>query len=249
MMPSPKWKLIVDIGVSTHDEEDVASQDTHFTTELLNKLTKYMPQDQRSPLAEFLPGFSSIRLLLTTNNQTYRERALLDSVIACYKTYEAAGKSEKESTWMTARDLMTLTDRNQIAEAQAPQEVNYDDLGVMNTVGPININVHGTNQPTAHGAMYGNSVLQPTSSHHVYHDPGQVLDNHNQPGAGMTDQLLNQFVHKDSIYNHSSTVQSVPHANNQVDPFVNLAPFGFSAAQLSSLFHGQPGTHTHFSGM
>lgn len=252
MLPSPKWKLIVDLGVSTHDEEDFQSEDKHFTTDLLNKLTRYMPQDQRSPLAEYLPGFSSIRLLLTSNNQSDRERALLNSVIACYKTYEAAGKSEKDATWMTARDFMALADRNQLPQSHPPQEVNYGmTLGQANGCSALDMNVHNLNGLPAQVNAYMNNPVQPQIQPNnpltfTVNETGQMIGM--PPGSGTAEQLLNQFVQKDHMIHHSPTMQALPPSHNQMDPLANFNPFGLSAAQLSSLL--QPGNHTmHFSGM
>jgi hypothetical protein len=224
MMPSPKWKLIVDLGVSAHDEVDNSCQNAQLATELLNKLSGVIPRDQRSPLAEYLPGFSSIRLLLTTTAQSDRERALFNSVIECYRSYKSAGVSDHDAAWMTARDCMLPSKHMQISQLQPPQEVMY---GAASSIQSRQVSF---GQATAgYTSPRGPSAISAASLNLLgYENAGQEF------GLSV-----------ENLYNFSprNTLASL---NNQVDEFASFASFGLDQSQISALLQSDS---THFPGL
>ena len=216
-MPSPKWKLIVDLGVSAHDEVGNSSQNAQLATELLNKLTSVMPKDQRSPLAEYLPGFSSIRLLLTTPAHSDRERALFNSVIECYKTYKEAGVSDRDAIWMTARDCMLPSKHMQISQLQPPQEVKYGGLS----------SIAGDAVGSAQNSMDAIATSGFPAQFAEPSDPqsrARAYENQGREGASSVGNL----------YNFSPTLRAVAPFNHLMDPLASLAPFGLDTSQVGA---------------
>jgi hypothetical protein len=114
MMPSPQWKLVVDLGGPQLLHNNTLENSRKQL--LLSLIEAHTPPDQRSPLAEFLPGFASIRLLLIEHNLNDRENELLKSAVACFQSYKASGRDDKDATWMTARDFMILS-RNHMGQS------------------------------------------------------------------------------------------------------------------------------------
>lgn len=113
-MPSPKWKLVVDVGLpsetATSSDDDDSDERQVLTRELLSLLHHHTPLDKSSPLAEFLPGFSSLRLLLSSDfSESRREQALLEAALGFFRKYRTMGIAEKDAVWMTARDFMTVS--------------------------------------------------------------------------------------------------------------------------------------------
>ena len=103
-MPSPRWKLEIDTGVSPHQESGDSTQTTEMG-ELLSSIEMHMPQDKFSELSEYLPGFTAIRILLK-QTETVREHELLLAAMNTYQTYRNSGHSDRDAAWMTARDFM-----------------------------------------------------------------------------------------------------------------------------------------------
>lgn len=111
-MPTPKWKLVVDVGLQTKSEvaaSSAASQVDNRANDLLLLIRTYTPGDKTSPLAVYLPGFTSLRLLLEKANKTPREDDLAQTLIQSYSSYCAAGKTPSDIAWMVARDYMVYS--------------------------------------------------------------------------------------------------------------------------------------------
>jgi hypothetical protein len=112
LRPSPKWKLVVDVGHdATSDAEDM---DGEGLTSLLRIIETHTPCDKSSPRASFLPGFTALRLLLLKKKRSQRENDLLKTVLACYDSYKTMGRSEADTACMTARDYMALDKESSI---------------------------------------------------------------------------------------------------------------------------------------
>lgn len=213
-MPSPKWKLIVDLGVSAHDEDDNSDQYSRIATELLNNLSTVMPRDQRSPLAEYLPGFSSIRLLLTTTTHSDREKALLRSVIDCYKTYKAAGATEHDAIWMTARDCMIPSKHMQLSQLKPSQEVKYGGHLAPQAVANFNPG----------DGLNGQAVK-------ANYLPVDV----SQRSLLGFESLGNDFgISNGQMYDISPVLQSRDCVNDQVDALAGFAPLTYDGSQLGA---------------
>jgi len=110
-MPSPKWKLVVEIGVppKTSRASQGDSYDVGQANELLTLINEHMPLDKTDSFAPFLPGFTSLNLVLVKRSRSPRENKLLRSALAVFTSHKQAGHSEGDVAWMTARDYMLLS--------------------------------------------------------------------------------------------------------------------------------------------
>lgn len=148
-MPSPKWKLVVDIGeAKTPPPEDsfatgvsdaVAEQvsnsskrgsmsDTSMAAssqsaaapgrderidQVISVLGKYMPSDPLSPLAPYVSGFMSLRLLLLRTTRTAEEEQLVSTMLDSFSSYATGGREDSDIAVMLARDFMFLNQQPQ----------------------------------------------------------------------------------------------------------------------------------------
>ena len=142
-MPSPKWKLVVDIGEveEVNSTETVASDPTLMTKtdgdlssssvngritafdgpqmkderidEIVSILGKFMPSDPCSPFAPLVSGFMSLRLMLLRMNRTLEEDELVRTMLDSYTSYALGGRDHSDIAFMLARDFMYLTQQQQ----------------------------------------------------------------------------------------------------------------------------------------
>jgi hypothetical protein len=88
----------------------MTDEEAQLHHELLVLVQKCMPADKKSPFASFLPGFTSLRLLLIQQTRSHREEELLKSILAAYATYKKSPqRSETDIAVSTARDFMLLS--------------------------------------------------------------------------------------------------------------------------------------------
>lgn len=101
---------MVDVGVGPPPKSaEVTEMENRLRHELLDLIHKCTPADKSSPLAPYLPGFTSLRLLLTQQDCSHRDNELLKSVVASYESYTKGDRPETEIAAMTARDFMLLS--------------------------------------------------------------------------------------------------------------------------------------------
>lgn len=128
LMPTPKWKLVVDVGAPAKAEPARAAQASsagqvdNRANELLQLMRAYTPANKSSPLAVYLPGFTSLRLLLEKGAKTPREEDLAHTLTESYSSYLRTGRAPSEIAWMVARDYMVLSQHSAPA-AQPHQNV------------------------------------------------------------------------------------------------------------------------------
>lgn len=88
----------------------MSDEEAQLHHELLILIQNCTPADKNSPLATYLPGFTSLRLLLVQQARSPREDDLLKSVLASYASYKKGGhRSDTDIASMTARDFMLLS--------------------------------------------------------------------------------------------------------------------------------------------
>jgi hypothetical protein len=153
LMPSPKWKLVVDIGeeeevgegspsafafaaqlaelhtdVGLKDPADLnlleslgsCTQTATLSTEpregndsrisdLISLIGEFMPSDPASPLAVYVPGFMSLRLLLLRQSRMVEEQELVNTILDSFSSYAAGGRERSEIAVMLARDFTYLS--------------------------------------------------------------------------------------------------------------------------------------------
>lgn len=85
-----------------------AGQDPR-AAEILSLIGEHMPTNSSSPLANYLPGFTSLRLMLMKTERTPREDEVLGTILESYSSYVASTKSTSDTAWLLARDCMHLS--------------------------------------------------------------------------------------------------------------------------------------------
>jgi len=88
--------------------------------DLLTLVRTYTPQDKSSPLAVYLPGFTSLRLLLEKSVKTSHEDELARTLVESYTSYFQAGKNPADIAWMVARDYQVWS-KHQLEQQQQPE--------------------------------------------------------------------------------------------------------------------------------
>jgi hypothetical protein len=131
-LPSPKWKLVVDVGEVEHPplQDNMAGSvsgdllDTYSETgkssagrdprvdEVVSLLGDLMPSDPNSALAPFLSGFMSLRLLLLKPSRSQEEDDCACTMLDSYTSYAQGGRSKSDIGIMLARDYMYLSQNN-----------------------------------------------------------------------------------------------------------------------------------------
>lgn len=100
---------MVDVGASPPTTEDDAKPADKRVAEVLNLLAEHTPTHRNSPYSPYLPGFTSLRLLLLKRGKAKEDEDILGTILGSYSSYLNSGKSNGETAWMIARDYMLLT--------------------------------------------------------------------------------------------------------------------------------------------
>jgi len=147
LLPSPKWKLVVDIGEPELPVQQSHSSitGTHTDVSVVNKgldagkdergrdpriddvvslLGKLMPSDPNSPLAPYLSGFMSLRLLLLRPSRSHDEEEHAHTMLDSYTSYSQGGRSKADISLMLARDYMFLAQNNNMQQQQQQQNTS-----------------------------------------------------------------------------------------------------------------------------
>ena len=142
-MPSPKWKLVVDIGqpgsdlalepptagtesaalVNMKSEEHVKMppKDPRID-EVISLLGEFMPSDPGSPHASFLPGFMSLRLMLLRPARSVEEDQLVRTILGSYSSYVSSGRPRQEVALSLSQDFTFLNSQQQQQQQQLLQQ-------------------------------------------------------------------------------------------------------------------------------
>jgi hypothetical protein len=119
LMPTPKWKLVVDVGTLGPPNDSKTTREIQLYSDLLKLVEGYMPAGKSSPLAAFLPGFTALRVILIKRNRSSQEEELLKTAMNCYTTNKQAGRSDADVVAMTARDFMALSKDGSVRKISA----------------------------------------------------------------------------------------------------------------------------------
>ncbi|KAI2513965.1 hypothetical protein MHU86_349 [Fragilaria crotonensis] len=160
LMPSPKWKLVVDIGepepllhlhssqaitahevtsdasIQVRDAEIPSSCDASHESvnekprdsridNVIALLGEFMPSDPSSPIASYLPGFMSLRLMLLRPSRAAQEEDVVRTMLGSYSSYSAGGRTKSDIAVMLARDYMFLVQQqtshsNNLSHSSSP---------------------------------------------------------------------------------------------------------------------------------
>lgn len=191
-MPSPKWKLVVDVGaVSSYDSTGEAWEADSAVRELGDLISNQMPDDKNSPLAGLLPGFTSLRLLLLKANRTEREVVLLDKALSLYRQYKQSGHTEESLASMICGDFMQLSRQENIhntiagtqAQAASLRFNSTNENAVLSDQAPLEAHlqsatlyVNESQMPSV--AQLGYQKHQQRSEQFVVHQPNGSQNHH-----------------------------------------------------------------------
>uniref|UniRef100_A0A7S0GI16 Uncharacterized protein n=1 Tax=Proboscia inermis TaxID=420281 RepID=A0A7S0GI16_9STRA len=142
LLPSPKWKLVVDLGLQPPPPVAPPAPQASATPnqvgrgaapgaynnngnvkdsrifEVVSLLGEHMPSDASSPLANYLPGFMTLRLMMLRSSRTPEEEELVRTLLDSYSSYSAAGRSTADIALLLARDCMFLTQQTAVSQSQ-----------------------------------------------------------------------------------------------------------------------------------
>eukprot|EP00555_Chaetoceros_dichaeta_P004550 CAMPEP_0198265728 /NCGR_PEP_ID=MMETSP1447-20131203/24267_1 /TAXON_ID=420782 /ORGANISM="Chaetoceros dichaeta, Strain CCMP1751" /LENGTH=662 /DNA_ID=CAMNT_0043955387 /DNA_START=329 /DNA_END=2317 /DNA_ORIENTATION=+ len=162
LVPSPKWKLVVDIGTKTQTEEEIvitpatggganlSPQTKNMAEEsqlekLVALLGEHMPHDLSSPHIAHLSGFMSCRLMLLKPVRTPQEEETASTLLSSYISYLNSGRANSDIAMMIARDFMFLKQQLQ------PQTHLTNHVSSIPTAHPLNPNAVGSYMSSALG--------------------------------------------------------------------------------------------------
>lgn len=96
--------------------------------EVVSLLGEFMPSDPNSPVAPYVSGFMSLRLLLLRPSRTVEEDELTRTILDSFSSYTAGGRARADIAVMLARDYMFLGQQQQ--QQQLPQ-YGYQNQGMI----------------------------------------------------------------------------------------------------------------------
>jgi len=243
LMPTPKWKLVVDIG-SAPPKPDGKAIDRRIT-DMLKLLAENIPTHRNSPFSPYLAGFTALRLLLLKRNKTPEENDLASTMVDSYSSYLSSGRNSTETSWMVARDYMLLTQTSSQHTAPMPQS-----LQSMHQQQHIVQHHPGTQpqQPVQQVQQQQPLQQQMGQAHHVLNIQQQQQHNMVAP-AQQIQQVHNQLTrpHPSVVQQHHNPVSLAPvsmsgaappigHGNHNPNSLVP-APATHGPGSLSSLGH------------
>ena len=142
LMPSPKWKLVVDVGsqappavqptqnnaqqqqqqqgMENQQQNNGSTDPAVLTSEVISIFGEHMPSDQSNPAWQYLQGFMSLRLLLLRPSRSEQEQDIVNTILSSYSSYKAGGRSRPDIALMLARDFLFLQQISQSQQQQQP---------------------------------------------------------------------------------------------------------------------------------
>lgn len=99
--------------------EAAVGRDTRID-EVIGILGEFMPSDPNSPLAAYVPGFMSLRLLLLRSSRSNKEEELVKPVLDSFSAYSSGGRQRSDIALMLARDFMFLVQQQQVQQVAPP---------------------------------------------------------------------------------------------------------------------------------
>mmetsp|Transcript_16247 Transcript_16247/g.23131 ORF Transcript_16247/g.23131 Transcript_16247/m.23131 type:complete len:922 (+) Transcript_16247:80-2845(+) len=127
-LPSPKWKLVVDIGKATiknqsshngnsalndGNKSSESNSNDERIDELISLLGEHMPHDQSSLYYSCLQDFIALRLMLLKSTHTEQEKDDISTLLSSYNSYSSTGRENRDIVVMLVRDYMFLKQQNQ----------------------------------------------------------------------------------------------------------------------------------------
>ena len=157
--------------------------------DLLLLMRTYTPADKNSPLAVYLPGFTSLRLLLEMRSKSPREEELAQTLVESYSSYCQSGRTPSDVAWMVARDYMLLSQHQQ---PQQHQQLSQQAAHRASFPTSSQTQAHSAGLQGHHNA---NISMQPTSNQQMYSSapaPHGLTSNQQQQVVPLALQQLTQ---------------------------------------------------------
>jgi len=154
LLPTPKWKLVVDISVPNPKEDipDVSNTQIITSTQAASKLTPTqthdtvidsiirllgdeMPSNLSSATSSHVQSLISLRLLLLRPKRTTQEDEIVNTILGSYSSYSKSGRCNSDIAIMLARDFMFLTQQQPHVPVQ-PQwlpQPHHSNSGIRHT--------------------------------------------------------------------------------------------------------------------
>lgn len=191
MLPTPKWKLVVDIGEeqpgqanqecsvtnnnSTNVDQASAFQDncqvsSNSSTgsdprveQVVTLLGQFMPSDPSSALGSFMGGFMSLRLLLLRPSKTPQEEEIVNTMLGSYSSYSSGGRAHSDIALMLARDYMFLAQQQPPPQQQQQCQsfLNQAHQGSQSQQFSTSMHMQANAPASAYKIFYGNSSSTP----------------------------------------------------------------------------------------
>lgn len=225
LMPSPKWKLVVDVGqpqATTQQQQQRAPPTSHagqqqqsqsmdvqqtyaasspasdpakLTSEVISIFGEHMPSDPTNPAFQFLQGFMSLRLLLLRSVRNEQEQDVVNTILSSYSSYKAGGRTRPDIALMLARDFMFLN-----PQSQPNSQQGQTDQPQMQAL-----------QQNAHQQFVQHSYDAQASSHQLH-----TQQNQSYMYSPATSNMCS--VSAPSLSSHRSTNGSIVNIEHSIDP-------------------------------
>lgn len=235
LMPTPKWKLVVDVG-SAPPKPDGKALDKRIP-DILKLLAEHIPTHRNSPFSPYLPGFTALRLLLLKRSRTPEEEDLSSTMLDSYSSYLSSGRNSAETAWMVARDYMLLTQSTSQHSTVMPQTFQSIQQQQQDRQQQIVQHQEASKQ-------LAQKSLQPQAGQ-IHHIPN--AQQQNALPTMQAQQVASQFQQIESIQKHDSQIQRGnqgivqqcnPDGNDAVSTTVTAAS-GLGNSFLNVRAHGQ----------
>ena len=156
--PSPRWKLVVDVGEAEPDfsigesvaiaevaepaadsaEQSKAGSKDARIDQVISLLGEFMPSDPTSPHASYLQGFMSLRLMLLRPSKSAEEEELVRTILGSYSSYTSSGRPRQDVALNLSQDFMFLSSQ----QAQSQPFLGFGQ-SLMSATAPLSSNTTG----------------------------------------------------------------------------------------------------------
>lgn len=237
-MPTPKWKLVVDVGDAPPKTESSGKPVDSRVSDVLRLLAEHVPTHRNSPYSPYLPGFTALRMLLVKQVKTPEEEDLMSTTLESYSSYLSSGRRDSEIAWMIARDFMLLSQSSSGSRQRQQQSQQQQQQQQQNQAANIQIQ-HQMQQAQAPVASVSRSTQQAIQQQfqqpHQHQQPTQQQVHHVSHN-GITQTQMNQHLAPVG----AQQVQHLPLSMGQVAP---------QQQQISRATNSIHGTNLAMNGM
>ncbi|KAL3794767.1 hypothetical protein HJC23_012777 [Cyclotella cryptica] len=230
LMPSPKWKLVVDVGETQaqgpsqqQQQNGNAAQNggsascsngndnNALTAEVISIFGEHMPSDPSNPGFAYLQGFMSLRLLLLRTTRTEQEQDIVNTILSSYSSYKAGGRTRPDMALMLARDFMFLNQQHQAQSQQQilPQQQHQPQQQMNGHQGMQSFLPVGNNHPNA--ATHNNQYHASFASQNMSATPAPMMASNQSHNAMGPNGAMSYSSAPSAPSNHQQYTQQFQH--------------------------------------